>query len=300
MDRPPPYFDPHRLAPLKGLRLRAQHLVEGFVSGLHRSPLAGFSVEFAEHRDYVPGDDLRYLDWKLFARREKYCVKRFEDETNLCAYLALDTSESMTYRGDLAPLSKLEYGQTLSAALMWLILHQQDAVAISTFDSQVRQVLRPTSDVTQTKALLGLYERIQPTGRTRFREALHELAGRWKKRGIVLIVSDLLDEPATIMAGLSALTARHHDVVVWHLVDPWEADFPFAQPLRLQGLEGFGSRDVDGRLLQRAYRQEYERHCKTLQSRCRGLGIEYLRVMTNEPCDRPLIRFLQQRMNRIR
>ena len=299
MDRSPTYFDPHRLAPLKGLRLRAKHLVEGFVAGLHRSPLHGFSVEFAEHRDYSAGDDLRYLDWKLYAKRDKYFVKRFEDDTNLIAYLALDVSESMTYQGSDSPLSKLEFGQALLAALTWLILNQQDAVAIATFDTQVRQALRPTSDVTQTKALLNVYERIQPVGKTRFREALRELAGRWKKRGLALVVSDFLDEPQPIMAGLSALVAANHDVVVWHVVDRCEADFPFTQPLRIQGLEGWGRRDVEAAAIRQAYRREYERHCKTLQARCRGMGIEYLRVLTDEPCARPLVRFLHHRMSRL-
>ena len=299
MDRSPTYFDPHRLAPLKGLRLRAQHLVEGFVAGLHRSPLHGFSVEFAEHRDYSAGDDLRYLDWKLYAKRDKYFVKRFEDDTNLIAYLALDISESMTYQGSGSPLSKLEFGQALLAALTWLILNQQDAVAIATFDAQVRQALRPTSDVTQTKALLNVYERIQPVGKTRFRESLRELAGRWRKRGLALVVSDFLDDPQPIMAGLSALVAANHDVVVWHVVDRCEADFPFTQPLRMQGLEGWGHRDVEAASIRQAYRREYERHCKALQARCRGMGIEYLRVLTDEPCERPLVRFLHHRMSRL-
>jgi uncharacterized protein (DUF58 family) len=274
-------------------------LVEGYVAGLHNSPLRGYSVEFAEHREYKPGDDPRYVDWKLFARTGKHYVKQFEDETNLVAYLALDVSESMAYQGPDAALTKWEYSATLAASLSWLVLQQQDAVALATFDAEPRDVLRPSSEATQTAALVQLLERTTCRERSRLFPALRDLASRWKKRGVVLVISDCLDDAAAIVSGLTALTAARHDVTLWHVIDRAEAEFPFTGPLRLQGLEGLGTREVDGRLIRRAYQREFEQHVQQLASRCRAAGIEYVPTYTDEPCDRPLTRFLTRRMSSV-
>ncbi len=289
------YFDPHTLARLSGLQLRVRHLVEGFVAGLHRSPHKGYSVEFAEHREYVPGDDLRYVDWKLFGRTGKHYVKSFEDETNLIAYLALDISESMTYRGPAAALSKLEYAEVLLASLAWLVLKQQDAVALATFDSQVRGALRPASEAAQTQGIVRLLEDVQATQASNFAAAGKDLAARWTRRGVVFLATDALGEIEALFQGLTALAARKHDIIFWHVLDRAEWDFPFAGPLHLEGMENAGTSDVDGSHLREAYQAEIARHCRELASRCASLGIQYVRHFTDEPCDQALARLLRQR-----
>ncbi len=294
------YFDPHTLARLSGLHLRARHLVEGFVAGLHRSPWKGFSVEFAEHREYAPGDDLRYVDWKLYGRTGKHYVKQFEDETNLVAYLALDVSESMTYRGPAAAMSKLEYTQLLFAALGWLVLKQQDAVAIATFDSQVRAAIRPSSEASQTQAIVRVLEEVKSTQVSDFAAAGKDLAARWTRRGVVILATDALGEIDAIVAGISALTARKHDVFLWHVLDKAEWDFPFTGPLRIDGLEANGRRDLDGSHIQAAYHEEIVRHCRQLESRCGSLGVEYVRFFTEEPLDHVLTRALRHRTLNLR
>src|SRR6476659_2360979 len=189
-----PLLDPHVLARLQGLELRAARLVEGYVAGLHRSPYQGFSNEFAEHREYVAGDDLRYVDWKVFGKSDRFYLKQFEEETNLLCYLLLDTSESMQYKGPHAPLSKLAYAQCAAAALSYLVLHQRDAVGLVTLDQEIRQVIRPSSSPTQLKQLLHVMEESSATQKTRTGPIFHDLAERLGRRGIVVIVSDLFDD----------------------------------------------------------------------------------------------------------
>ena len=196
------FLDPHTLAKLQGLELRAAHIVEGYVAGLHRSPFQGFSNEFAEHREYAQGDDLRYLDWKVFGKTDKYYLKQFEAETNLIGYLLLDTSESMQYRSDAAPFSKLAYAQCIAAALAFLILHQHDSVSLVTFDDEVRQLIRPSSNPTQLKQLLRVMEQSEPVRKTRTGPIFHELAERLTRRGIVVVISDLFDGVESMLAGL--------------------------------------------------------------------------------------------------
>lgn len=294
------YSDPHTPARLAGLKLRAWRLVEGFVAGLHRSPHAGWSVEFAEHREYTPGDDPRYLDWKLLARSDKLHVKRFEDETNLIAYFALDISGGMTYRGADAPLSKLEFGQLLIAALAGLVLRQQDAVALATMDSAVRVVLRPTAEAAQWDAVVNVLEHVQPTEKTALAAPLAELASRWNRRGVVMLVTDAWDDPAAILAGVARLTAARHDVLLWHVVDEDELQFPFRGPLETVGLEGELPLNIDAEHVRESYRREVADHCRTLEVGCRSRGAEYLRVTTAEPVETAIARTLARRAASVR
>src|SRR5262245_54090259 len=187
-------IDPQTLAKLHGLRLRARHIVEGYVAGLHASPYQGFSIEFAEHREYAPGDDLRYVDWKVFGKSDKVYLKQYEDETNLLCYLALDISESMTYRGPGAALSKLEYAQSLAAALAWLVLRQQDAVGLATFDDQIRALVRPAGNPSHLEQILAVMESALGGAKTAAGPIFHELAQRLTKRGVVIVLSDFFDE----------------------------------------------------------------------------------------------------------
>src|SRR5690606_4894871 len=218
------------------LELRARLVVEGFVTGMHKSPYRGFSVEFAQHREYVPGDDIRYVDWKIFAKSDRVYIKEFEEETNLRAHLFLDQSESMAYGGEGA-MTKFDYAATALAALAYLIQQQSDAVGLTLFDEKVvRQV--PASN---TRANLGnIYASLaeaKPSAKTKVGVVLRELARELRRRGMVLVFSDLFDDPAQVLAGLRALAQRGHDVVVFHVLDRDEVEFPFERMTMFEGLE---------------------------------------------------------------
>jgi uncharacterized protein (DUF58 family) len=295
-EEPRKFLDPRTLAKLQGLQLRAQRIVEGYVAGLHRSPYRGFSIEFAEHREYAPGDDLRYLDWKVFGRTDKYYLKQFEDETNLIGYLVLDASESMLYQGADSALSKFEYGQCLAASLAWLILQQQDAVGLVTFDDRVRAHLPPSSNASHLQPILHILESGASRAKTATGPIFHELAEKWKKRGVVIIISDLFDDLHSLSAGLKHFRHRRHDVVVLHLLDRSELEFPFAQPTMFRGLEGLPDLAVDPRSLRRAYVQEMEEFLQAVRQGCREREIDYRLIRTDQPMDTALAAFLTRRM----
>jgi uncharacterized protein (DUF58 family) len=283
------------LAKLHGLQLRARRVVEGYLAGLHRSPYHGFSVEFAEHREYAPGDDLRYVDWKVFGRTNKPYVKQYEDETNLLCCLVLDASESMAYQSRSAALSKFEYCQILAAALAWLVLQQQDAVGLVTFDSDVRAFVRPSSNPAILKQLLHVLETAPSGAKTRTGPIFHELAQRMSKRGVVIILSDLLDDVRAMLAGIKHLRHRRHDVIVLHVLDPAEVDFPFQRMTRFEGLEGLPHVLADGRSVRRAYLSELESYLREVSMGCRAQQVDYHLVRTDQPMDLTLSRFLAAR-----
>lgn len=288
-------IEPRTLAKLKGLRLRARHIVEGYVAGLHRSPYHGFSIEFAEHREYAPGDDLRYVDWKVFGRTDKIYLKQYEDETNLLCYLVLDVSESMTYKSAAAPLSKLEYAQSLAAALGWLVLQQQDAVGLATFDSQLRAMIRPAGNPSHLEQLLHVMELAVPGKKTAAGPIFHELATRLTKRGIVVILSDFFDDVASLAAGLKHFRHRRHDVVLLQILDPAELDFPFQGPTEFKGLEEFPEVQADPLVIRRAYQRELAAFRQSLEQACRSERIDYFLVRTDQPLDLVLSNVLASR-----
>lgn len=293
-------LDPRTLAKLKGLHLRARHIVEGYVAGLHRSPFHGFSIEFAEHREYAPGDDLRYVDWKVFGRTDKFYLKQFDDETNLICRLVVDVSESMSYRGPAAALSKFEYAQAIAAALAWLVLQQQDALGLVTFDRQLRANVRPSSQPSHLQQVLQTLESAPLSEETAAGPIFHELAERMKKRSVVVILSDLFDDVDSIITGLKHFRHRRHDVIVFHVLDPQEIDFSFSRPTIFQGLESMPRVTADPRSLRRAYLREMEAYQRQLQVGCRGLGMDYRQLRTDRPVDTALSHYLAARMGRIR
>ncbi|MGL4513890.1 MAG: DUF58 domain-containing protein [Lacipirellulaceae bacterium] len=322
-------LEPATLARLKGLRLRAERIVEGFVSGLHRSPFQGFSNEFAEHREYVPGDDLRYVDWRAFGKTDKVYLKRYEEETNLICYLVLDVSESMNYgsgqraegsgqlRGLLSsrkrqrpesaeqavptnPVTKLEYAQTAAAALAYLVLHQQDAVGLATFDDRVRKLLRPSGSPSQLTPLLAAIGEGGEREKTSAGPIFHELAQRLARRGVVVILSDLFDDPEALLAGLKHFRHRRHDVIVMHVLDPAELEFPFDQPTLFKGLERLGDLLVDPARLRKAYREEFDRYQKHVAAGCRAQGADYVLMRTDRPLESALTAYLHHRQSRLR
>jgi uncharacterized protein (DUF58 family) len=290
------YFDPQTLAKLRGLELRARLIVEGYVSGVHRSPFHGFSIEFAEHREYVPGDDVRYVDWKVFGKTDKYYLKQYEEETNLISYLLLDGSQSMSYRSSAAALSKLEYSQCLAAALAYLVLNQQDSVGLVTFDEQVRTLIRPSGNPSHLKQLLHVMEQMAPEGKTAAGAIFHDLAERLKKRGIVLVFSDLFDNVPAILAGLKHFRHRRHEVVLFHVLDPAELDFPFQQMTLFKGLEQFPNLLAEPHSLRRAYLEQFGAFLQAIREGCREHRIDYVQIRTDQPLDIALSTYLTQRL----
>jgi uncharacterized protein (DUF58 family) len=296
----PKFLDPQTLAKLEGLELRARSIVEGYVSGVHRSPYHGFSIEFAEHREYSQGDDLRYVDWKVFGKTDKFYLKQYEEETNLVSYMLLDTSESMRYQSADAPLSKLEYAQCVAAALSYLILQQQDSVGMVTFDKEIRALIRASSNPSHFKQLLYVMENSVPERKTQTGPIFHDLAERLKRRGLVLILSDLFDDVPSMMAGLKHFRHRRHEVVVFHVLDPAELDFRFRQTTLFRGLEEMADVLTDPRALRQAYLDEFGKFQQAVKKGCRAQHIDYVLLRTDQSLEIALSSYLASRMNRVK
>ncbi|MGB6045340.1 MAG: DUF58 domain-containing protein [Pirellulales bacterium] len=293
------YLDPQTLAKLHGLELRARRIVEGYVSGVHRSPYNGFSIEFAEHREYAPGDDLRYVDWKVFGRTDKFYLKQYEEETNLVSYLLLDTSESMLYQSDGAALSKLEYAKCIAASLAYLVLQQQDSVGLVTFDSEIRALLRASSQPSNLKHLIHVMENSTAERKTATGPIFHDLAERLKKRGVVIILSDLFDNVQTMLTGLKHFRHRRHEVIVFQIVDPAEEDFPFRDTTRFNGMEQLPHVVTDPRSLRKAYQREFTNFQQSVRMGCRAQNVDYVKIRTDAALDVALSAFLSARAMRI-
>lgn len=298
MDSLQRFLDPQTLNKLKGLELKARLIVEGYVSGMHKSPYHGFSVEFAEHREYVAGDDLRYVDWKVFGKSDRIYLKQYDEETNFVCHLLVDTSESMTYKSDAAVLSKLEYAQNVAAALAYLIIHQQDAVGLATFDHAVSQFLRPGSTAAQLKQLCHMLEQSPCSGESSIGPIFHDLAERIKRRGLVVILSDFFDDPQTLVMGLKHFWHRRHDVVLLQIIDPAEQDFAFVDPTLFKGLENLGEQLTEPRALKKAYQREFESFLKEIRSSARDLHMDYVFLRTDQPLELALHEFLSRRMHK--
>lgn len=293
-------LDPAVLAGLTGLELRAQTIVDGQLAGLHRSPRKGFSVEFAEHREYAPGDDLRYLDWKVYGKRDRYYLKQFEEETNLLCHLVIDASESMAYQSAQAALSKWDYASCLTASLAWLILKQQDAVGLVTVDDEIRHMLRPSGQAVHLKQILSSLEQTIPSRPSTLGNTLHQLAERLPRRGVVILISDLFDDVDSVMQGIKHLKFQGHDVAVLQVIDPAEVSFPFEEPTQFEGLEKLGRVAVEPRGIGDAYRREFADFLKLVGARLRDMQIDHQLIDTATPPDRALFRFLvnHRRVNR--
>ncbi len=291
----PKFFDPQTLSSLQGVTLRARQIVEGLVAGMHRSPFRGFSTEFAEHREYAPGDDLRHVDWKVFGRTDKYYLKQYEDETNLVCHIVIDASESMCYQGPDSPLSKWEYAQCIAAALAWIILGQQDSVGLTVFDTKIRTLLPPSGAASQLEQILETLEQTQPSGETSLGPILHELAGRLRRRGVVIILSDMFDSLDETLAGLKHFRHRRHDLIVGQVLDAAEIEFPFQRQTMFKGLEHAGRVNTDPRSLRRAYLAEFDSFRKHLQSACHSRQIDYQLLRTDQPFHQTLAHYLNVR-----
>jgi uncharacterized protein (DUF58 family) len=293
------YLDPQTLASLEGLDLQARMVVEGYVAGMHPSPYHGFSVEFAEHREYVPGDDIRHVDWKVWSKTDKLYLKQYEQETNLLTYLLLDTSESMAYAsGD--NVTKLRYAQYIAASLSYLILQQQDSVGLVIYDDAVRRYLKPAGQPSQLKEILHLLDVTPAREKSDLGLVYNDLAERFKKRGVVVILSDLFDDPARIVTGLKHFRHRRHEVIVFHVLDPAELDFPFRDTTLFKGMEGMADILTDPHALKRAYQTELKSFLGELEKGCRMVDIDYVPLRTDQSLEVALSSYLASRSARIR
>lgn len=290
------FIDPKVLSRLSNMELRARSVVEGFVSGLHRSPYKGFSVEFMSYRPYIPGDDLMHLDWKLYARTDRYYVKEFEDETNTALRLLLDISGSMEYAS--ADLTKREYASYLAASLAYLAIRQRDAAGITFFDEKIVENIPPRSTWGHLHAVLQHLETIGPGAHTEVGKPLHELAEQHRKRGFVILISDLLDDPAAIVDGLRHFRYRGHEVMVFHVMDPQELDFDFSDLVEFEDMETGEKMLVSSEAAREAYMENLERFKATLRRECGLLNIDYALLPTNQPLDFALFEYLAARAKR--
>jgi uncharacterized protein (DUF58 family) len=288
------YLDPRTLAKISALDLRARMVVEGYISGMHRSPYKGFSIEFAEHREYVQGDDIRHIDWKVYGRTDKHYLKQYEEETNLQLMLVVDASESMTYRGSV-PMSKFDYAVSAAAALSYLTLQQQDAVGLTLFDTAIRNYLKPSNHPTHWKTLI--HEMAGKTGprKTGIQAILDDLAERMGRRGLVAIFSDLFDDAAGILAGLKHMRYRRHEVIVFQVLDPDERVFPFRQTTRFEGLEQYPDILTEPRALRQRYLEEVDRFTHVISKGCRDMGVDYHLLDSGDRLDVTLSQFLAAR-----
>ncbi len=293
------YLNPQTLASLQGLDLQARLVVEGYVAGMHPSPYHGFSVEFAQHREYVPGDDIRHVDWKVWSKTDKFYLKQYEEETNLLMYLLLDTSESMAYASP-GQISKLHYAQIVAASLAYMVLQQQDAVGLATFDDAVRRYIRPAGQPSHLKELIHALDSTPARSKSDMGMVFHDLAERFKKRGVVVVLSDLFDEVPRVIAGLKHLRHRRHEVIVFHVLDPAELDFPFRGPTLFQGLEGLPDVLTEPEALRRGYQSEINAFLDEMKKGCRMIDIDYVPLRTDWNLDAALTSYLAARANRTR
>jgi uncharacterized protein (DUF58 family) len=291
------YLKPEVVRQISRLDLRAQFVVKGFLQGLHASPFHGFSVEFSEHRKYTHGDDPKDIDWLVYAKTDKYYVKKFEAETNITGYLAMDLSQSMayTYRQEL---TKFEYAVCLAAALSYLMIHQHDPVGLITFADRVRDSLPPRSKRTQLGALLSLLSRLKPSGPTDVANSLTQIAAMLRHRSLVMVLSDLLTEPAPVLQTLRRLRHGGHDVILFHVLDEAEVRFPFDGMMELEDPETRDRVEVDATGLRREYLAEIEAFRELYRRECFQCGVDYVELDTSMQFDKALTEYLLSRRAR--
>ena len=290
-------FDPTSLAKYGRLTMIARTIVEGFLSGVHRSPYKGFSVEFAEHRQYYPGDEIRHIDWRAYGKTDRYYIKEYEEETNLRAHLLVDASGSMAYRGR-GP-SKFEYAQYIGASLAFLMLHQRDAVGLVTHDTRVRDRIAPRANAKHLLRLIHTLEMTQPGGETSMAPLWHRLAGQIPRRGMVVVLSDCFDQLAPLLRALRHFRHQRHEVLLFHILAPEEIEFPFRKWTEFRSLESAARRVlVDPQRWREDYLKNFRAFCEELRVRTGQMQIDYHPLRTDEPVDRALGIYLSKRQHR--
>lgn len=287
--------NPAELARFGSLELIARQLVEGVMMGRHRSPFKGASVEFVEHRDYYPGDDIRHINWRAYGKTGRYYVKEFEDETNLRAYLLIDASGSMAYAGQ--HVSKFQYARMLAAALGWLLLGQRDSVGMMTFDSTVREQLKPSSNRDAFRRITEVLDSTAPGADAGLADVLDSILPTIRRRSLLILISDCFDDAEKLQRSLQRCRHDRHEIVIFRIAAPEEEEFPFDRPTQFRNLENSEDRLlVEPARLRINYLRQYNAFAETLQKDCGALGIDYRRLLTTEPLQHSLGRWLAERM----
>lgn len=287
------FLKPEVVSKLANMELRARLVVEGFITGLHRSPYHGFSVEFAEHRQYMPGDEIKHVDWKVYGKTDRFYVKEFEEETNLKAYILLDASGSMGYSSNR--ITKLEYSSYLAAALTYLMLKQRDSVGLVVFDEKIRKFIPPRSVFSYLHVILRELERVKSGALTNVSATFHQLAERIKRRGLIIVLSDLFDEPSRVLAGLKHFRHKKHEVIVFHILDPMERSFAFGDEAVFKDLETGDEIDTQPWHIRRDYQRQVEEFLRTYKRECLQNRIDYVLMDTSQDFDTALFEYLGKR-----
>lgn len=288
------FLHPEAIQRIGRMDLRARHIVEGFLSGEHRSPYFGQSIEFIQHREYVPGDDLRRVDWKVWAKQDKYYVKQYEEETNLRATLVVDVSNGMQYGS--GPLNKYEYASTIAVSLAYLLLRRQDAVGCIAFDEKVRATTPIKSRMNHLQSVISTLDASAPRDKTDLFGVLNHVAGEVPRRGMIAIISDLFADRDGLIRGLRLLRKRGHDVMVFHVMDDAELDFNFEGATRFEGLETIDQLNCNPRALREGYLEAVNKFLDEVRRGCTQNGCDYALIRTSQPLDAALAAYLSSRL----
>jgi len=289
------YLDFNVLAHLSNMQLLAKVVVEGFLLGLHRSPYRGFSVEFAEYRQYAPGDEIRHIDWKVFGKTDRYYIKQFEEETNLACYVVLDASASMAYKSNEEGMTKLEYGSCMAACLSYFMMMQRDAIGLVVFDTQVRTMLPPRLRYSHLTHILAELENNAPGGETNIASPLHDLAESMKRRGLVILISDLLDDPVSVLTAMQHFRFLGHEVLVFHVMDSAELTFPFDTMTEFTDMETGQKSLVSPEAMKSVYLDELGNFLRVYEKGCADMRADYKLFDTRRPLEIALSEYLYRR-----
>lgn len=288
------YLNPSVISKLNSLELRARLVVEGFMVGLHKSPYHGFSVEFSEHRPYMQGDSLKDIDWKVYGKTEKFFIKQYEEETNLKSYILLDTSRSMSYSSE-GNISKLEYASTLVAGLSYLMIRQQDAVGLSLYSENINKYLPPKASKAYLQEILKSLSESQASDKTNTASSLHSIAEKIKRRGLVIIVSDLFDDVNSVLTALKHFRYKKNEVIVFQILDPQERNFAFGSDAIFKDMETEDEITTQPYQIQKAYREAMSEFVGRIKAECLNSNIEYNLIETSMPFDKALFSYIQKR-----
>ena len=289
------FLSPDIVSKLKGMELKARMVVEGFIAGMHKSPYHGFSVEFAEHRQYMPGDSIRDIDWKVYAKSDRFYIKQYEEETNLKAYILLDCSASMGYSSDPSQHNKFDYALTLAASLSYMMIKQRDAVGLVSFADKINQYIPPRSAGGHLHQLLQLFANLKTASTTDLALPLHEMAERIKRRGLVIIISDLFDEPQRIISGIKHFRHRNHEVILFQILDPREKDFGFSGEAVFEDMETGEKITTLPWQIRKDYMKQFDKTVSLIGSECRQARVDYHILDSSTPFDKALYAFLAKR-----
>jgi uncharacterized protein (DUF58 family) len=294
MPKPSPLLDPVAIQNGEALGLHARFIVEGYMAGEHKSPFRGFAVEFTQHREYVPGDDTRHLDWKVLGRTDRYYLKQYEQETNYVANILLDGSESMKYGS--GSITKLQYGKVMAAVLSYLILHQRDAVSVGLFDTSIKGSIPRTGNLASVHNIMNLLAAFEPREQTNIAGVLHEVANQIRRKGIVILISDLFDDEEQVLRGIQHLRFSGSEVIVFHTMDPFELDFPFTGMVEFEGLESVPKIMTRPKDIRRSYLREVEAFRTRIREGCERNNVHYVLVNTGHSVSEVLAAYLAFRL----